>query len=140
MKILIMGLSGSGKTTLATELAGMIRAVLFNADDVREHLGCLGFTPEARIKQAHRMKYLCDTVSASGHHVIADFICPTDETRAIFNADYTVFVDRTKESQYKDTDQMFEPPEKYNIRITSDEPPREQALKILNDVVKLDPS
>ena len=44
-KILIMGLPGAGKTTLARELAPLLRAVLFNADEVRKTLNRdLGFS------------------------------------------------------------------------------------------------
>ncbi len=37
-KILIMGLPGAGKTTLARELAPLLNAVLFNADEVRQNI------------------------------------------------------------------------------------------------------
>ena len=37
-KILIMGLPKSGKTTLARELAPLLPAVLFDADEVRKNV------------------------------------------------------------------------------------------------------
>ena len=58
-RILIMGLPGAGKTTLTQALAPLIRAVVFNGDDVRAHLGYdPGFSLEARIAQAKRMRWL----------------------------------------------------------------------------------
>jgi predicted kinase len=43
-KILIMGLPGAGKTTLAGELAPLINAAMFNADEVRANINKdLGF-------------------------------------------------------------------------------------------------
>ena len=84
-KILIMGLPGAGKTTLATVLAPLLNAVVFNADAVRANLSRdLGFSHEDRIEHARRMGWMCDRVVEAGGTVIADFICPTPETRAAF--------------------------------------------------------
>jgi len=81
-KILIMGLPGSGKTTLALHLSRRLNAVHFNADAVRHNINRdLGFEPADRIEHARRMGWLCDRVTATGSYAIADFICPTDETR-----------------------------------------------------------
>lgn len=112
-KILIMGLPGSGKTTLAKELAVLLNAVHFNADEVRENLNKdLGFSKEHRIEQARRMGWLCDKVAKTGKFVIADFVCPTKETREAFGDCFTVFVDTIKEGRFEDTNRIFESPEK----------------------------
>ena len=66
MKILICGLPGSGKTTLAEPLAELLGAVWINADQVRTKYDDWDFTPEGRIRQAQRMRYLLDGVVMAG--------------------------------------------------------------------------
>ena len=110
MKVLIFGLPGTGKTTLAKPFAELIGAVLLNADDVRKRYNDWDFSAEGRIRQAHRMLHLADGVVLGGKIAVADFICPTHVTRDIFGADFTIWMDTTKGSLYKDTLKMFEPP------------------------------
>ena len=94
--ILIMGLPGSGKTTLASELAPLINAKRINADEVRKTANDWDFSEEGRLRQAKRMADLATKYKENGNYVIADFICPTPETRNLFPADYIVWVDTIK--------------------------------------------
>jgi adenylylsulfate kinase len=123
-KILIMGLPGAGKTTLAKILAARLNAVHFNANEVRENINKdLGFSNSDRIEQARRMGWLCDQVAKMGGFVIADFICPTPETRRAFTENgpaFVVWVDRIRESAFEDTNRMFVPPETFDLRVTPD--------------------
>lgn len=117
-KILIMGLPDSGKTTLAKELSDLLNAIHLNGDEIRKNINKdLGFSIEDRIEQAKRMGWLCDKIANTGNYVIADFICPTEETRKAFGACYTIFVDTIKESKYEDTNKIFEPPQKCDFLI-----------------------
>jgi DNA polymerase III delta prime subunit len=118
MKILIMGLPGAGKTTLATALARELSCVHFNADEVRKEINKdLGFSVADRIEQARRMGVLCDIASRYDAHVIADFVCPTPETRKAFGAHFVVWVDRIKESRFEDTNKLFISPIDYDVRV-----------------------
>src|SRR5690606_1660284 len=120
-KVQIMGLPGAGKTTLAKALAPPLGAVHFNADEVRANVNRgLGFSPDDRIEQARRMGWLCDRVVEAGGDAIADFVCPTPATREAFGEAFVVWVDRIKAGRFEDTNRMFVPPERYDIRVTED--------------------
>jgi len=109
MKILICGLPGSGKTTLAEPFAKLIGAVHLNADAVRSEYDDWDFSPEGRMRQAQRMKYLADGVVKAGKHVVADFVAPTKKAREEFGADFIIWMDTIKEGRFEDTNKMFEP-------------------------------
>ena len=117
-KILIMGLPGSGKTTLAKLLVPMYNAVWLNADQVRQDANDWDFTDEGRVRQANRMKTLAEDALDKNRNIIADFVCPTEKTREDFNADYVIWMDTIKEGRFEDTNKMFEPPKKYDFKVT----------------------
>lgn len=120
-KILVMGLPGAGKTTLAKALVPLLNAVHFNADAVRSNVNKdLGFSHRDRVEQARRMGWLCDRVVDAGTFAIADFICPTEDTRAAFGEAFVVWVDRVRESRFEDTNRMFVPPSRCDVRVTQD--------------------
>jgi adenylylsulfate kinase len=110
MKVLIYGLSGAGKTTLAKYLVEILgdRAEHINADAVREECNDWDFSKEGRERQLQRMRILTEQASDRGKIAIADFICPFEEYRELFDADYEIWVNTITECQYEDTNQMFE--------------------------------
>ena len=116
-KILIMGLPGSGKSTLAEPFAKLIGGVWLNADRVREEYNDWDFTPEGRIRQAMRMRYLADGVIKAGKIAVADFVCPTEKARAEFGADYVIWMDTIQEGRFEDTNKMFEKPTKVDYHV-----------------------
>ena len=118
MKILIMGSPGSGKTYLTERLVPLIGAAWFNADKVRKMANDWDFSEEGRVRQSNRMKSIADFEKSHGRLVVCDFVCPTVKTRQMFDADFTVWMDTIKESNYKDTDKIFEEPENFNLKIT----------------------
>jgi adenylylsulfate kinase len=131
--ILIMGLPGSGKTTLASELAPLINAKRINADEVRKSANDWDFSEEGRKRQANRMSNLAKEKKQEGHHVIADFICPTPEARNLFPADYVIWVDTIKKGRFDDTNAMFVKPKKFNFHVKTQNA-KEWAKKIAKEI------
>ncbi len=137
LKILVMGLPGAGKTSLARTLAPSLGAVLFNADEVRANINKdLGFSLEDRIEHARRMGWLCDRVVEASGIAIADFVCPTEETRAAFGAAFVVWMDRISQGRFLDTNRLFAPPRSYDIRVSPQGSPEEWASSICAQVTR----
>ena len=129
-----MGLPGSGKTTLAERLVPKLKAIWFNADAVRSEISTdLGFTEEDRLEHARRMGKLCEFSAKYGSFAVADFVCPTKKARELFEADFTIWVNRIEEGRFEDTNKMFEKPENYDIELNEGTPEEwlDQVLTIL---------
>jgi len=118
MKILIFGLPGSGKSTLAEPFAKLIDGVWINADQVRERYDDWDFSPEGRMRQALRMRYLSDGAVMAGKIAIADFVCPTEAARLEFAPDFTVWMDTIKEGRFEDTNKIFEQPPQCDYHVS----------------------
>ena len=131
--ILIMGLPGSGKTTLASELVPLLKAKWLNADDVRKEANDWDFSSEGRTRQAKRMWTKAQEYKNQGNHVVADFICPTPAARALFPADFIIWVDTIKEGRFDDTNKMFVKPNKYNFHVTTQDA-KNWAPKIFKEI------
>ena len=116
-KILIMGLPGSGKTTLASKLAPLINAKWINADEVRKEANDWDFSLEGRLRQSNRMKKLAEEAIKEGRNVVADFVCPTTETRKDFDPDYIIWMDTIEKGRFDDTNQVFEKPNDYDFKV-----------------------
>ena len=128
-----MGLPGSGKTTLADELAPLLNAKRLNADEVRKEANDWDFSKEGRKRQAKRMADFAIKLKKEGNFVVADFICPTPEARALFPADYIIWVDTITEGRFDDTNKMFIKPDKYNYHVTTQDA-KNWAPKIIKEI------
>ena len=116
MKILIMGLPGSGKTTLANDLSKILDAGWINADKIREKFNDWDFSKEGVLRQAERMGELANNMR--NKIIIADFVCPFEEGRRLFEPDYIIWMDTISKGRYSTFDTNFEKPKKYNFRIS----------------------
>jgi len=120
-KILIMGLPGSGKTTLASKLVPLLKAKWVNNDEVRKAANDWDFSEEGRVRQAKRVADIAEKFKKEGNYdyLVADYICPTPQTRKLFNADYVVWVNTIKKGRFDDTNKMFIKPEKFDFEVTT---------------------
>ena len=120
-KILIMGLPGAGKTTLASKLVPLLKAKWVNNDEVRKAANDWDFSEEGRIRQAKRVADIAEKFKKEGNYdyLVADYICPTPQTRKLFNADYVVWVNTIKKGRFDDTNKMFVKPEKFDFEVTT---------------------
>ena len=131
-RILVMGLPGAGKTTLATKLALRLNAVHFNADEVRgQHQQRPRVQRRGPGEQARRMSWLCDKVSRTGNYAIADFVCPTADTRAAFGPAFIVWLDRIEEGRFRDTNRLFVHPDRFEVRVTKEGAPEAWVERIV---------
>ena len=128
-----MGLPGSGKTTLADEIAPMLNAKRLNADEVRKEANDWDFSDEGRKRQARRMADFAQKLKEEGNFVVADFICPTPEARALFPADFVIWVDTIKEGRFDDTNKMFVKPSKFDYHVTTQDA-KHWAPKIIKEI------
>ena len=134
MKILVMGLPGSGKTTLAKILAEKLSAAYFNADEVRKMFNDWDFSEEGRIRQANRMYDLANV--SNNDFVVADFVCPTHETRDAFSPDFIVLMDTIDASRFEDTNKVFVRPTRVDVEITAWGDVQTQADEIIAKIEK----
>ena len=96
----------------------MFNAVWLNADEVRKEADDWDFSEEGRKRQSLRMWSFAEEAVDANRTVVADFICPTEETRKQFDANYTVWMDTIKEGRFEDTNKLFEEPSKYDFKVT----------------------
>ena len=113
MKILIMGLPDSGKTTLGEKLSKKFNIPFWDADIVREIYNDWDFSRQGRDRQSIRMRKLAEVDPIS----ISAFIAPLPGYIRNFFPDKLIFMDTVRECQYEDTNKLFQPPQKSDIRI-----------------------
>ena len=128
-----MGLPGSGKTTLAEELSPLLNAKRLNADEVRKEANDWDFSEEGRTRQAKRMADFALKLKEDGNFVVADFVCPTPAARALFPADFIIWVDTIKEGRFDDTNKMFVKPDKFDFHVTTQDA-KNWVPKILEEI------
>ena len=113
MKILIMGLPGSGKTWLGSRIAEKFGIPFWDADVVRKVYNDWDFSNQGRERQSLRMRKLAEVDLIS----ISAFIAPLPGYIRNFFPDKVIFMDTVRECQYEDTNKLFQPPQKSDVRI-----------------------
>jgi adenylylsulfate kinase len=89
------------------------------------------------MRQAMRMRYLADGVVKAGRIAVADFVCPTEQARAEFAPDYTVWMDTIKAGRFEDTNRIFEPPAEFDYHVSDwFTDTHEQLARVVADYMK----
>jgi len=114
MRVLVIGLSGSGKTTLADAIAEKLGYARLNADKIRAEANDWDFSAVGRMRQAQRIAEKLKLFD----DVVVDTIAPLKLHRAIIKADKVIWMNTIQESKYKDTDAIFEVPNKVDLIVT----------------------
>lgn len=112
--LLLMGLPGSGKTTFALKIQAEFnnRGVLvnwFNADEVRKKFDDWDFSEEGRMRQAQRMRDLCNESDTEINMV--DMVAPLPEMRTTLDADWLIWMHTIEEGRFEDTNKAFVAPD-----------------------------
>ena len=63
------------------------------------------------------MKTFADFEKMNGRYVICDFVCPTENTRNIFDPDYTIWMNTISKGRFLDTNKIFEKPKNVNYEV-----------------------
>ena len=114
-------------------MAPLLNAKRLNADEVRKEANDWDFSEEGRKRQAKRMADFALRLKEKGNFVVADFICPTPEARALFPADFIIWVDTIKEGRFDDTNKMFVNPDKFDYHVTTQDA-KNLAPKIIKEI------
>jgi adenylylsulfate kinase len=107
MKILIFGLPGTGKSTLAEQLNDQLGYARINGDSLRDAHNDWDFSIEGRLRQAARVECLAYGLE----NCIIDIVAPLKEMRTLIDADFVIWMNTKTESQFADTNAMFEQPD-----------------------------
>jgi len=112
--LLLMGLPGSGKTTFALKIQAEfnrrdVKVNWFNADEVRKKFDDWDFTPEGRMRQAQRMRDLCNESDTEINMV--DMVAPLPEMRTTLDADWLIWMHTIEEGRFEDTNKAFVAPD-----------------------------
>lgn len=117
-----MGLPGSGKTTLAEELVRQLEetgapVLWLNADKIRTIFNDWDFSEEGRLRQAMRMRSLCN--GSEDEYKVVDFVAPLPQMREIFDAHFTIWLDTIPRdaSRFADTNAVFVKPENVDVYV-----------------------
>ena len=112
--LLLMGLPGSGKTTFALKIQSEfnkrdVKVNWYNADEVRKRFDDWDFTPEGRMRQAQRMRDLCNESDTEINMV--DMVAPLPEMRTTLDADWLIWMHTIEEGRFEDTNKAFVAPD-----------------------------
>ena len=65
------------------------------------------------------MSNLADDLNKKNFHVVADFVCPTEQARKLYNPNFLIWVDTIKSGRFEDTNKIFVPPKKFDFKVST---------------------
>jgi len=81
----------------------------FNADEVRKKFDDWDFSEEGRMRQAQRMRDLCNESDTEINMV--DMVAPLPEMRTTLDADWLIWMHTIEEGRFEDTNKAFVAPD-----------------------------
>lgn len=120
-RILVMGYPGSKKDSVAEKLSERFQdCVLIDSMQERLKYKTVDFSEAGHLRHCHRILNL---VRSSRSKVnIINMSCPLAKMRQILNPDIIVWVSDTTQCEWDSVNQMYEPPQTYDIECKSDTP------------------
>lgn len=114
-RILVMGLPSSSKTEIAKKLANAIGGDCSYLDSyaLRHHFKDIDFTEDGQIRHCYKILNLAR--GASTPVSLINMTCPLSKMREILNPDVIVWASDGGDSKYQELNEMFIPPEFYDI-------------------------
>jgi hypothetical protein len=118
-RILVMGMPGSFKNSIAEKLAQRFDGVsIINSFENRKSHQDIDFTENGQLRHCYRLLNLAR--STSTNVTIINMACPLPKMREILNPDIIVWVSDKSESEYKELNEMYVPPQIFDIECKDD--------------------
>lgn len=118
-RILVMGMPQSGKSSVAKKLTERFQNTTYiNSYQERVKHKDIDFSVDGQLRHSYRMLDLARR-SLTKMSVI-DMVCPLPKMREILNPDILIWVNDHTQSQYQELNEMFIPPNVYDIECSDD--------------------
>jgi hypothetical protein len=124
-----MGMPGSFKNSITEKLSQRFNGVsIINSFENRKSHRDIDFTENGQFRHCYRLLNLAR--STSTNVTIINMACPLPKMREILNPDIIVWVSDKSESDYKELNEMYVPPQVFDIECKDD------SEETINNIIK----